>query len=383
MINKSARNLFIISAVIVATATIIVWHWHVGNASLANYQTETVQLGDIAQTVTANGTLNPVVLVNVGAQVTGKVQKMYTDFNARVTAGQVLLELDPKLLKADVDQSNAELNKAQAILELAIANEKRGHSLFQQHVLARQDWEQLVQLRKSAAADVELATARLARDRTNLDYATIHSPVSGVIVDRQVDIGQTVTSGFQTPILFTIAQDLSKMQIDSSFAEADIGNIRAGQETTFTVDAFPNHTFQGIVKQIRLNPTVQQNVVTYDVVIMVDNPEGILLPGTTAYVTIKTAEHKNVLVVPNTALRFRPKDMKLEKNREKQPSGMGTIYKLVDNKLEPTSCHLGISDNRYTEVNCKNALKNGEKIVVGDLKENGTTPPSSFRIRVF
>lgn len=165
--------------------------------------------------------------------------------------------------------------------------------MYAKNFISQQDFDQLVELRKVAAADVQSYEAAIERDEINLGYAVIRSPVSGTIVARQVDVGQTVAASFQTPTLFTIAQDLSKMQIDSSFAEADIGNIRSGQVVNFTVDAFPNRNFNGIVKQIRLNPTTQQNVVTYDVVILVDNLDGVLLPGMTAYVNITTAEHHN------------------------------------------------------------------------------------------
>ncbi len=256
--------------------------------------------------MSANGTLNPVVLVNVGTQVSGTVKKLHVDFNDRVKAGQILLELDPALLVAQVGQDEANLNSAKASLELAELNETRAHTLWQQDSIAKQEVDTAVQVRKSAQAQVAQASAQLAKDRTNLGYSVIRSPVAGVVVNRAVDLGQTVAASFQTPTLFQIAQDLRKMQIDSSFAEADIGNIRVGQPVQFTVDAFPERTFSATVRQVRLNPTTQQNVVTYDVVVAVDNPDQILMPGMTAYVNVIVSQRKSALLVPNAALRFKP-----------------------------------------------------------------------------
>src|SRR5579859_368235 len=276
------------------------------NGAEEKYRTAPVKLGDLSQTVSANGTLNPVVLVSVGTQVSGTVKKLYVDFNDHVKAGQILLELDPALLQAQVRQDEANVRSAQAALELAIPNEQRSLTLWQEDSIARLTVDQAIQARKSAQAQLDLARAQLAKDRTNLDYSIIRSPVSGVVVNRTVDLGQTVAASFQTPTLFLIAQDLRNMQIDSSFAEADVGNIRVGQPVQFTVDAFPDRAFSAEVKQIRLNATTQQNVVTYDVVVAVDNPEQILMPGMTAYVNVVVAQHRNVLQIPNAALRFKP-----------------------------------------------------------------------------
>lgn len=386
------KRKYLIFGIVLFTASIagyLVWRNAGTNIEAANYQTEKVVVGNVAQAVSANGTLNPVILVNVGTQVTGIVKKYYADFNDRVKAGQVLLELDPTLLQAAVTQSTAAVEKAQSNLDLAINNEKRGQKLVKDKYISEQDWEQLIQLRKSAQADLDLARAKLSSDKTNLSFATILSPVSGVVVNRQVDVGQTVTASFQTPILFAIAQDLGKMQIDSSFAEADIGNIKPGQEATFTVDAFPDRNFIGIVKQIRLNPTIQQNVVTYDVVVIVDNSDGVLLPGMTAYVNIKTAEHKNVLLVPNAALRFKPSKNGSFANRKignKLSADSKIIYKSVDGKIKPVRCRLGLADSRNTEITCdQNQIKEGDLVIVGENQEESTTTTtgSSFRLRVF
>lgn len=349
------------------------------------YRLQTVEKGDIAQTVSANGTINPVTLVNVGTQVSGTVKKLYVDYNSKVEKGQVLLELDDALLAAQQKQSLANVQSAVASLELAAANEARARSLFAQEYISRQELDTAVQAKKAAEAQLQLARATVEKDHANLSYSVIRSPVSGVVVDRTVDVGQTVAASLQTPTLFKIAQDLSKMQIDANFAEADIGSIRVGQTVRFTVDAFAGRNFQGVVNLIRINPTTVQNVVTYDVVINVDNPEQILLPGMTAYVSIAVAERKGVLLVPNAALRFKPANAEVQK-RSGPPSGgghpggapgggaapkrdtfTGKVYVLEQGELVPVSVSLGITDNRNTEI-IAGELKAGDRVAVGDAQ---------------
>ena len=341
------------------------------------YKTARAERGGVIQTVSANGTLNPVILVNVGTQVSGTVKHLYANYNDHVKAGQVLAELDPALFKAQVAQSEANLANAKATLALDTANEARSLALYQKGYVARQDLDTAVQARKSAQAQVDLALAQLARDRTNLNYSIIRSPVSGVVIDRQVDVGQTVAASFQTPTLFRIAQDLRNMQIDSSYAEADIGHIRVGQDVHFTVDAFPGRFFEGKVAQLRLNAAVLQNVVTYDVVVSVDNPDQILKPGMTAYVNIVIAQSKNALLVPNSALRFRPGG---EKKSALKP-GMGVVYAIRDGKIEVVSVKTGITDNKLTEIVAGN-LHAGDLVVIGDAQPPGEGSQSTFRMRM-
>jgi HlyD family secretion protein len=339
------------------------------------YATAAVERGAITQTVSANGTLNPVVLVSVGSQISGIVEKLYADFNDKVKAGQVLLELDPALTRAQLEQSEASLASARASLVLAKANEARSRDLYAQQYVTRQDLDTSIQAFKAAEAQVALAEAQVSHDRTNLNYTVIRSPVSGVVVSRDVDVGQTVAASFQTPELFKIAQDLSKMQIDSSYAEADVGSIRVGQHATFRVDAFPNRTFHGVVHQVRLNPTTQQNVVTYDVVITVDNADKVLMPGMTAYVNIAVAHRQEALLVPNAALRFHPPDAGQQKGgmRKHEPAqeegqGGGTpgmVYVLENDQLKPVRVTIGITDSRMSEV-LGNNLKPGDKVIVSD-----------------
>ncbi len=390
---KLSRILFnkysIMLAIAIAVALAIgYWQRREEGGAAQRYQLAAAKTGDVIQTVAANGTLNPVVLVNVGTQVSGTVKKLHVDFNDRVAKDQVLLELDPALLSAQVRQDEANLNVARAALELAQANEVRSRALFQQEYISKQDFDTAVQARKGAQAQVEQATAMVAKDRTNLAYSVIRSPVSGVVVNRAVDIGQTVAASFQTPTLFQIAQDLGKMQIDSSFAEADIGNIKVGQPVQFTVDAFPNRSFTAAVKQVRLNPTTQQNVVTYDVVVAVDNPEHILMPGMTAYVNVQVAQRRNVLLVPNAALRFRPDDAPVPAPRskldERKSDGTkGTVYLPAQRRLRALALQIGISDGRFTEV-IAGELKAGDQVVVGTVASAAAEAgQGTMRMRLF
>ncbi|MBY0575210.1 MAG: efflux RND transporter periplasmic adaptor subunit [Gallionellaceae bacterium] len=360
------------------------------------YRLQAVEKGDIRQTVSANGTINPVTLVNVGTQVSGTVKKLYVDFNSKVEKGQILLELDDALLAAQQKQSLANVQSATASLELATANEARMRTLFVQEYVSKQELDTAVQAKKAARAQLQLTRATVEKDSANLAYSVIRSPVSGVVVDRSVDVGQTVAASLQTPTLFKIAQDLSKMQIDANFAEADIGSIRVGQAVRFTVDAFAGRNFKGEVRQIRLNAINQQNVITYDVVVNVDNPEQILMPGMTAYVSIAVAERKEALLVPNAALRFKPDN---KRPADGQPDGTqkrggkpggdtakpkrdafsGKVYVLEKGEPVPVSVSLGITDNRNTEIT-GGELKEGDQVVVGEAQaaskpKTGSGPP--------
>jgi len=382
LLNKATA---LVAVLVLGAAAYSFWHKNQQPAAAERYKTERLAVGDITQAVSANGTLNPVVLVSVGTQVSGTVKKLYADFNDRVKRGQVLVELDDSLFQAQVKQSEANVSSAEASLALASANAVRTRDLFAQEYVSKQELDQADQAEQAAQAQLELSKAQLQKDRTNLSYTVIRSPVSGVVVDRQIDVGQTVAASFQTPTLFKIAQDLRQMQIDSSFAEADVGNIREAQPVHFSVDAFPTRSFQGVVKQVRLNPTTQQNVVTYDVVVSVNNPEEILLPGMTAYVNITTAERHNVLLVPNAALRFKPQESgdKQGGRRERQEEDRGTVYVLRGKQLKAVSVAIGITDNRFTEV-LSGALKAGDEVVVEDTQAAGDDRSSSrFRMRLF
>jgi HlyD family secretion protein len=380
-------------------------YWYLNRATLSpeqRYKLQAVEEGTITQTVSANGTLNPVVLVNVGTQVSGTVTKLYVDFNDKVEKNQPLLELDRSLLAAQARQSAANIGNIAATLDLARANEARMQSLFKEEYVSRQELEQAVQARRSATAQLEQARAAADKDQVNLNYTTIRSPVSGIVVDRVVDLGQTVAASLQTPTLIKIAQDLSEMRIDSSFAEADIGRIKQGQKVRFTVDAFPSKSFAGEVQQIRLNATVQQNVVTYNVRVSLENPEQILLPGMTAYVNIAVARRDDILMVPNAALRFKPADADNpaapkpaaggtakrpgggngEGRGKKRDSAIGTVYVVDGNEIRPVSIGIGITDNRMTEI-VSGDLKAGDLVIAGEASGTLGGKPSSVGMRLF
>lgn len=414
MTMKLSVTKIIVAAVVGATAIGTgVWYYRdqASQAPEKRYRVQEVAKGDVTQTVSANGTLNPVTLVNVGTQVSGTVRKLYVDFNDKVEKGQPLLELDQSLLAAQARQSQANVVNVAASLDLARANEARMKALLEKEYVSRQDYDQALQTRKSAEAQLAQARAAADKDKVNLNYTVITSPVSGVVVDRVVDLGQTVAASFQTPVLIKIAQDLSKMAIDTSFAEADIGNIKEGQKVRFTVDAFPSRSFHGVVQQIRLNPTNQQNVVTYNVRVAVDNPDQILLPGMTAYVNIGVARRSDVLLVPNAALRFKPADANKDKpaekpaerpaggpgagasgnagpgggeggGRKKRDTASGTVHILENGELKPVSVQLGITDNRNTEV-VGGDLKPGDKVVVGENANGAKSGGSSVGMRLF
>jgi HlyD family secretion protein len=394
----------IITGVVIISACIFIY-WQLYEDAPLQYRSQAVEKGDISQTVSANGTINPVTLVSVGTQVSGTVKKLYVDFNSKVKQGQILLELDDSLLAAQLRQSEANVQSAQASLDLATANEKRTRDLFALTYVSQQDLDTAVQAKRSAEAQLQSARAQMEKDRANLSYSVIRSPVSGVVVDREVDVGQTVAASLQTPTLFKIAQDLSKMQIDSNFAEADIGGIRVGQAVRFTVDAFADRRFKGEVKQIRLNPTTVSNVVTYDVVVNVNNPEQILLPGMTAYVNITVAERKDAMLVPNAALRYKPTNADIQKllaksgsaaqknsssragnsqgGKPKRDTYSGKVYVLEKGKLKLVSVTLGITDNRNTEI-LGGELKEGDQVVIGEAQAVDIPTNSSSRpVRLF
>ena len=381
-----SKKILLGAGVLLVVGAAVWWFMPKKAAAEGRYATSVLEHGAITQSVAANGTLNPVVLVSVGSQVSGIVQKLYADFNGKVKANQVLLELDPTLTRAQLQQSEANLASAQASLDLAQANEERARGLFAQEYVTRQDLDVAVQALKAAKAQYAVVQAQVVRDQRNLDNTVIRSPVSGVVVSRLVDVGQTVAASLQSPTLFQIAQDLSHMQIDTSYAEADIGNIRVGQQATFRVDAFPNRTFRGEVKQVRLNPTTQQNVVTYDVVVSVDNLDQALMPGMTAYVNIVVAQRKDVLMVPNAALRFRTGDagMRQDKPRnsgdkpKSDATPMGTVYVLENGQPKAVRISVGITDNRMTEV-LGGEIKDGDAVIVEDRQPPAKTGGPGMR----
>src|SRR5881227_2352326 len=278
------------------------------NGGAGNYQIATVTRGPITQAVTATGTLNPVVNVQVGSQVSGNIAKLFADFNSQVKAGQVVAQIDPALFQATVTQAEGDLASAQAGLELAKVNATRTQDLFARKTSSQADLDQAMANLHTAEASVKIKQGALDKARADLDHCTITSPIDGVVISRSVDVGQTVAASLQAPVIFAIANDLTKMQIDANVAEADVGVVKIDQNVDFTVDAFPARTFHGKVVQVRNAPITVQNVVTYDTVIGVSNPDLKLKPGLTANVSIIIAHKDDVLQIKNAALRYRPPD---------------------------------------------------------------------------
>jgi HlyD family secretion protein len=373
----SRRVVFWVLLLAALSAVAVAWQRRPQPKAAEGYRTETVDTGDIVRTITANGTLNPVVIVNVGTQVSGTIAKLYADFNQQVKAGQVLAELDPALVRAALQQSIANRNSAQADFRLTKINEARTRSLVQKGFVASAELDRTAQTSAAAAAKVKALNAQIERDQANLNYSVIRAPISGVVVARSVDVGQTVAASFQTPTLFQIAQDLKEMRIETSVAEADIGFLKEGQRVSFTVDAYAEQTFEGTIKQVRLNPTIQQNVVTYNAVVSAANPDAKLLPGMTAHVRAEAQRRNNVVRVPNAALRFKPKDA--DTNDRIVPGQ--TIHLIHGGTLSLVQIKPGLSDGTHTEV-VNGALKAGDQVVVREA-QNGKRDSSNFRIRMF
>jgi HlyD family secretion protein len=284
----------------------LLWRRYHQNGVVNNYRTQRAAIGQLRVAVGATGTINPVMVVNVGTQISGTIKEIFVDFNDAVTEGQLLMVLDDQLFKAKVDMAKANLANSQAQLKLAQLKFDRQARLFQAKTSTQEEYDTAQANLEMAKASVAQHEASLEQDLYNLNNTRIISPVDGVVVNRGVDVGQTVAASFQTPTLINIAGDLTKMQINASFAEADIGRLVPGLEVEFSVDAYPGDSFRGVLRQIRLNPTITSNVVTYDVVIDVGNPDLRLLPGMTAYVDIELYREDGVLLVPNTALNYRP-----------------------------------------------------------------------------
>lgn len=346
------------------------------------YKTRSAERGDIIQTISANGTLTPLILVNVGTQVSGTVAKLYADYNDRVEIGQVLAELDPALLRAQLQQSSANLLSAQTALKIAQNKLKRHRLLQQQGFISPEALEIVEQETEAARAQTAVTKAQVDRDQTNLNYSIIRSPISGVVIARDVDIGQTVAANFQTPTLFKIAKDLRQMQINISVAEADIGLLHIGQSINFSVDAFQNLQFTGTVKQVRLNPTIQENVVTYNVVAIVDNEDEKLLPGMTANIYFVVAQKNDVLRVPNAALRFQPKVSQLsDSGKASLKTASSTLYILKENKPLLVNVVTGISDGNHTEI-ISGEINPGDPIIISEAVDKKESE-SKFRLRFF
>ena len=305
--NKSSATKWWILVIVLATAGGGAYWYSKNRAAAApEFQTTKVGRGDLTQAVTATGQLAPVLNVQVGSQISGIILKLNADFNSQVKAGQIVAQLDAASYQANVSSAEGDLANAQAGLELAQINARRAEDLNKAKLISQSECDQAVATLHQAEAQVKIRTASLERAKVDLARCTIYSPVDGIVISRNVDVGQTVAASMSAPTLFVIANDLAKMQIDANVSEADVGGVEIGQDVNFTVDAFPYRTFLGKVIQVRNAPTTVQNVVTYDAVIEVANPDLKLKPGMTANVSIVVARRENVLRIPNSVLRFHP-----------------------------------------------------------------------------
>lgn len=348
-----------------------VWLWY-GNKqdNKLEYTTINITRGDLRQVVSATGEIQPVNTVSVGSQVSGTIDNLYVDFNSKVKKGDVLLTIEPSVLQASVDEAKASLVSAESQRNFAKSEYERDKMLFNGDMISRAELEQSQAAYEQSEQSVKRMQSQYERAVTNLGYATIISPVNGTVISRKVDVGQTVAASFQTPDLFEIAEDLTKMQIETSVSEADIGVIKEGQTVTFNVDAYPTETFQGIVRQIRLSPTTTSNVVVYTVVIDVDNTDLRLMPGMTAFVTIIISEKDNVWKASNSAFLVRTYKHLLENDNGATPATHLVI--LRDGNLIVIPFKKGLSTATETEI-MSEELQVGDKIITGKI---GATPAS-------
>jgi HlyD family secretion protein len=396
--------------------SLVFFHYRVeGRSPTVRYTTVAADEGPVVAKVTASGTLSALVTVQVGSQVSGRIQKLYADFNSHVKQGQLLAKIDPRLFQADVEKAEANdvaaegnLTKAEAQAADAERQFQRSKDLFARKLIAQADYDTAESNADAARAAVEAAKgavqqakAALDQARTNLALTDIVSPTDGIVISRNVDVGQTVAASFQAPTLFVVAQDLSKMQVDTSVAESDIGRLRPGMPASFTVDAYPSTPFTGVVREIRNAPQTVQNVVTYDAVIDVSNPDLRLKPGMTANVTFVYAEQDHVLRVPNAALRFRP-DAQLFAEMTGTPVGgrrlkqaadatatdggdeavaRRTLWVLRDDRAAPVHVELGISDATHTQITA-GPLHAGDRVVT-DAEVAGDSAARGFRRGLF
>jgi HlyD family secretion protein len=381
------RKIIVILCILAAIA-VGAWFWLAHKGDGTTYQTVPVLRGDLTQTVTATGTLNPVINVQVGSQISGNIKSLFADFNSPVKAGQIVAQIDPATYQASVAQAEGDVANAKAALELAQVSAKRAQDLRAQNASPQSTLDQAMATLHQAEASVKIKEGALQRAEVDLSRCTIYSPVDGIVISRNVDVGQTVAASMTAPVLFQIANDLTKMQIDTNVAEADIGAVEVGQDVEFSVDAFPQRTFHGKVTQVRNAPITVQNVVSYDTVISVNNDDQKLKPGMTANVSIIIARRSDVLTLGNAALRFHmpetsgtaaatsptpgPGQMAGHmQGRRRGNLGAGknehTVYLLRSPATTPEPAHIktGITNGISTEVT--EGLKEGDPVVTSAI----------------
>ena len=375
------RYIAIIGIIVIAVAAAM---FLMKNGS-TKYVVKELAKGTITEYVEASGTIKPINTIAVGTQVSGTVARIYVDYNSQVKKGDLLAELDPSLFQSNVDQSTAKLNNAQAAYSKALANleykknnYKRYEHLYAKNYVSRDEVELARSNYLTAQADVNAARAEMNAQRatlknnlTNLGYSKITSPVDGTVISRAVDVGQTVAASFNTPTLFEVAEDLTKMQIETSVSEADIGKIKVGQTAEYTLDGYPNKTFKGNVTQVRLASTTTNNVVTYTVIVSVDNTDGFAIPGMSANVSIITGQVNNVLVVDNKALKFSPAD------NTKKYENQG-VWVLRNGEPLRIDVELGLSDDSKTQI-ISDKIQEKDKVIVGSTEKTKKKHSSGMR----
>lgn len=330
-----------------------------------SFDTATVASANIQNSITATGTIEPVTSVTVGTQVSGIVSKLYVDYNTVVKKGQIIAELDKTNLTSQLNSAKTQLAVAQSQLNYQTANFNRYKTLFQKGLVAADEYENAQLSYKQAKEQMVSAKEEVQRAQTNLGYATITSPIAGVVLSKSVEEGQTVAASFSTPELFTIAQDLTNMQVVADVDEADIGDVREGEKVSFTVDAYPDDTFEGVVKQVRQEATTTNNVVTYEVVISAPNADLKLKPGLTANVTIFTAERKGVLSVPSKALRFTPQKETVGKMKiiDNNANAKNKVWTIENNAIVSHKVNVGMTDGTNTQI--LSGIPAGLKVITG------------------
>ena len=342
-------------------------------SSKAEYLKEPVQVRTITQIVEATGTIEPINTVSIGSQVSGRIDEIFVDFNTYVEKGQQLAQIDTSLFAAQLQQAEANINNAQAtlsknkaMLEYDTKTYHRYKNLYDRNLVSKNDLDSAEAAYKSdlaqvaaAKASIMQAQANYATASANMGYTKIVSPVKGIVISKEVEVGQTVAASFQTPTLFTVAEDLTKMRIETSVSEADIGKVKEGQDVEYTLDGYPDSIFHGKVTQVRLSPITESNVVTYTVIIEVENNEGKLMPGMTANVSIITGKKENILTVPNVALKFTVADNKQKYDKK-------GIW--IDKKGKPVRVNIetGVSDDNYSEI-ISDEIKEGDIVYVRNL----------------
>jgi HlyD family secretion protein len=440
MLKQFSRGRLIWLAAIVLVVAFLLYRCAGGDDSSPEYQTSVAERGNVVARVSTSGSLQAVVTVDVGSQVSGRIQELYADFNSQVKKGERIAKIDPSLFEAQVVSAEANVAAARAnVSRLVITAEdaerqaKRAEEVFAQRLISETERDNAVATARAARASVEQAQSQLAQSRaaletarTNLRYTDILSPTDGVVISRAVNRGQTVAASLSAPVIFTIAQDLRKMEVHTNVAESDIGRLKPGMRVTFTVDAYPGEPFRGAIRDIRNAPQVVQNVVTYDAVIDVDNPDLKLKPGMTATVSVVTDRRRDVLAVPNSALRFRPDGVgppgapgagaasggnaggaqgarreraagqggpaqgggqgqdERRRNRDDEEGGgpppvpARTVYVLVKDEPQPRQVTTGLTDGRLTEIT-GGELKEGEQVITGIVGQSSQGGPGGPR----